>query len=102
MHLLYVLLVLVMGSQTMSLHSLLNYIFVPDFLLNFYILTSLNFCVEETHCRIIENVPKGGFNAKIKSHASKVSTLMKPTASYLAKKTQRYEPASLIKYVIYH
>ncbi|XP_078161710.1 uncharacterized protein LOC144557038 isoform X1 [Carex rostrata] len=52
---------------------------------------------EETHFRIIENVPKGGFKAKIKSHASKVSTLMKPTASYLAKKTQRYEPASLIK-----
>ncbi|KAJ3691121.1 hypothetical protein LUZ61_020285 [Rhynchospora tenuis] len=50
---------------------------------------------DEIHCRIIDNAPK--VKHRVKSYASKVSTLMKPTASYLAKKTQRYEPTSLIR-----
>ncbi|KAJ1692745.1 hypothetical protein LUZ63_009443 [Rhynchospora breviuscula] len=50
---------------------------------------------DEIHRRIIDNAPK--VKHRVKSYASKVSTLMKPTASYLAKKTQRYEPTSLIR-----
>jgi hypothetical protein len=81
--------------RAISLHSMLNNIFCCS------LTVSKFFSLEQNHCRITENAPKVGFKPRVKSYASKGSTLMKPTVSYLAKKTQRYEATSLIRCVIY-